>query len=111
MTIKILKLLLIFQFVFLVIAGLDFYLNADIDFIAKVVIASLLIIDGLLYLMMIHILKFKVKSIEIFFTSFVLINIVLTFTDEVGLWDYIILLINIVILITYFIGKKVNNYR
>ena len=104
---KILNLLLLFQFVFLVIGGSDFYMNSDIESVMRVLIATLMIIDGLLYLTSIFIIKIKSVSIDIIFTAFIISNILLTFTDEVGLWDYIILVANIIILSIYFIFKRV----
>lgn len=104
--IKTLKLLCFFQFAFLVYAGVDFYIDSHIDTVARIFISSMLVFDGLLYIICIFVLKIHSSFVKIVFSTFILVNILFTFTDEFGLWDIIILLINIVILRLYFIIHK-----
>jgi len=100
--IKILKLLCFFQFTFLVIAGVDFYVSSNIDTIVKVFISSMLIVDGLLYIVCMFVLRANSSYVRIMFSTFVLVNGLLTFADEVGVWDIVILTINIFILRLYY---------
>lgn len=106
--IKLFRFLLLFQMIFLVLAGIDFYISSDIESIVKILISSMLIIDGILYFISMFLLKIKSMYISLLFSFFIIVNILFTFADEVGLWDYIILLANIFILCIFYYIKKVG---
>ena len=99
---KILSIAIVFQCIFLIIAGIDFYTQSTIPFVPKLMMSLLLVLDGFIYLVSLFIKK-QFRLYKLFFTLFILVNIGLTFTDEVGVWDYIILGLNIIILVIYHI--------
>lgn len=99
---RIISYLLIAQTLFMIFAGFNFLYNSEVSEVARIVTTALLFINAAGYL----ILSFLVKRLKplIFFiiVGYILINIALVFTDQVGAWDYIILALNVITLVLYF---------
>jgi hypothetical protein len=99
-------LLHVFLFVFLMVAGVGFLISNDVETLPRLIIGFLLICDAFIYLLVFSQILNK-KRYLIFFVLFLLINIILTLTDEVGVWDYIVLAYNLLLMIHYiFVLKK-----
>lgn len=92
---------MIIESAFLIFAGISFYIESTTSFFPKLITFILLLVDGVAYFVFV-LLKHDARSYAIIFTGFIFANIALTFTDQMGLWDYLILVLNIFILLLYY---------
>jgi len=107
---KIFFIAMIFEFGFLLYASVAFSITSSTPLFVKILISALLIVDSSLYLIFSIVLK-KYAINLILFNLFIIVNIVFTFTDQVGVIDYIILLINVFIIIFYNIERYLDRAK
>lgn len=69
-------------------------------------IITLMAINAIIFLLLAYAVKLQNKLVYWFTIFYVGINAVLTITDQVGLYDYLTLALNLVTLITLFINKN-----
>ncbi len=92
------------QFGFLLYAGIDFLMTSTVPLLITILISIMLFIDSMLYVIFLFIPK-KHGFFMILFNLFIILNIALTLTDEVGVVDYIVLIINVFIIVIYHIER------
>ncbi len=79
----------------------------SIDKINSIIIAVLMIIDGACFIVLAFIFD-RNKFFKICTIAFIIINLILTVTDQMGIFDYIVLLLNILSFLTgaYYLIKS-----
>ncbi len=84
----------------LLYGGIVFAIHADVEFITKIMITFLMLVDAFIYIGFIFIKKYQ--WIVYLLIAFLIANIILTFTDDVGFVDIFFVIINIVNICLYY---------
>lgn len=85
------KLTMMFQAIFWVVAGVNMFVTAPNHYI----IASLMIANGAAFVLLFYLITKKGFFIRACSFLFLFVNLALTLTDQMGFFDYIILLLNV----------------
>lgn len=88
----------IFQAVVWIILSIIYFFNSN----SNILIFALMVVNGICFFVLSLLLdSSKIFRIGIFL--FLLINLILTFTDQMGVYDYLVLVLNIISLTAFFI--------
>lgn len=91
--------LLISLCVFWIISGIIFITRMDTSTFQYRVIMILMMLNGIFYALFTYLISIKARIIYFMLILFILVNAILTITDQVGVIDWVTLLINIIILV------------
>lgn len=104
---RILVVFLLISMVFLLVAGVNFFMNNRVQDTTRVVVGSLLIIDVILYGGLIFLLNSRHILVRIVWVGVIASNILLTIVDNIGLADILFLVANALILLIY-VGSNIG---
>jgi hypothetical protein len=96
---QILKSLLIIFCIFWIVLGIIFITKIQIHTLQNWIIMVLMMLNGICFAVFAYLIRKKALFIYIILVLFILINTMLTVTDQLGIVDWITLLFNIIILV------------
>ena len=103
---------MLLQGVFWIGIGIITMINGDGGWM-DVLISALMLADGIFFIGLALLIKKDVLLLKIFTGAFLFVNLVLTVTDQMGVYDYGVLVLNIAaitaFLYVYMFGDKKDN--
>lgn len=98
---KLMLILLTASALFVGLAGVNFYLNSSTSGMTRTIMGGLLVADCLVYFLLILFINSRSKVIRALWIAVIVVNLVMTFTDNVGLADLMFVAVNGAVLYLY----------
>jgi hypothetical protein len=97
--VQVLKGLLISFCIFWIVSGIIFIVKMQVYTLQYWIVMGLMLLNGICFAIFAYLISKKALVIYIMLMLFVLINTILTVTDQIGIVDWVTLLFNIIILV------------
>ncbi len=98
---KVLQLDLLIQFVFWLALSVYYATSQGIGELQHIIMPALMIANGVLFAVFAYLMAKEVFLVKLIVFFFILMNTILTLTDQVGWLDYLILALNLVALVSF----------
>lgn len=94
-----------------IVLGIIYITKIQIYALQHWVIMVLMILDGICFGVFAYFVNKKLRFIYIILLLFVIVNAILTVTDQVGILDWLVLLLNLSVIMLSILGIVVHNKR